>query len=138
MERILFCKACGRALSRPVIFVSGTAPELVDETAPVPEGRAYKAHEPFRRVITGKPNPSNPLEMVPQVWMNLDDLPGEERYSPDTPRLNGCCGLDGCGGPNRICECGAHIGTELSDCWTPRMFVPDPAMTVWRDEENGR
>jgi hypothetical protein len=32
---------------------------------------------------------------------------------------SGCCGSDGCDGPNRACICGAVLGTERSDCWTP-------------------
>jgi hypothetical protein len=40
---------------------------------------------------------------------------------------HGCCGSDGCDGPNRACICGAVLGTERSDCWTPAeiRFLPD-------------
>lgn len=32
--------------------------------------------------------------------------------------LNGCCGLDGCDGPNTLCgHCGSEVATERSDCW---------------------
>jgi hypothetical protein len=67
---------------------------------------------------------------APQIWMNLGDLLGEPRYTPHTDRLSGCCGLSDTA-PNRICQCGEHIGTEQSDCFTPRMFIPDPATTEW-------
>ena len=44
---------------------------------------------------------------------------------------NGCCGSDGCDGPNRACRCGAVVATEWSDCWTRAevRFLPD-AVTV--------
>jgi len=38
-------------------------------------------------------------------------------YHPDKTRLNGCCGLAGLVGPNRVCINGHEIGTEVSDCW---------------------
>ena len=40
---------------------------------------------------------------------------------------HGCCGSDGLHGPNRACICGAVLGTERSDCWTPAeiRFLPD-------------
>ncbi|MFJ4339406.1 hypothetical protein [Streptomyces sp. NPDC088915] len=31
----------------------------------------------------------------------------------------GCCGSPGDKGPNRGCRCGAPIGTEMSECYTP-------------------
>lgn len=37
----------------------------------------------------------------------------------DQSRLNGCCGLDGCDGPNKLCFNGHEIATEMSDCWMP-------------------
>ncbi|MEV6319283.1 hypothetical protein [Streptomyces sp. NPDC051776] len=43
-------------------------------------------------------------------------------------RKNGCCGLDGCDGPNLVCRCCmAEVATERSDCWTPREVVLVPA-----------
>ncbi|MFE0276047.1 hypothetical protein ACFWZY_28735 [Streptomyces sp. NPDC058992] len=43
-------------------------------------------------------------------------------------RLNGCCGLDGCDGPNLVCRwCRTEIATERSDCWTPQEVVLVPA-----------
>ena len=43
-------------------------------------------------------------------------------------RRNGCCGLDGCDGPNLVCSaCAAEVATERSDCWTPQEVVLVPA-----------
>ena len=40
---------------------------------------------------------------------------------------NGCCGSDGCDGPNRACLCGSIVATQWSDCWTQAevRFLPD-------------
>ena len=142
MKCILFCKACGRPLSRVVTIVSGdapgvTPPEMRDEQPIMPSGSAFKSHEPWilpkAWLLSGNKQPY--LSYVPQIWMNLDDLLGEARYTPHTGRLSGCCGLSDGDGPNRICECGNHIGTEFSECDTPRMFVPDPSLTRWEDVE---
>lgn len=36
-------------------------------------------------------------------------------------RVNGCCDLDGCDGPNLVCEgCKAEVATAKYDCWMPR------------------
>lgn len=32
---------------------------------------------------------------------------------------SGCCGAPGDGPPNRACRCGAVVGSEMSDCYTP-------------------
>jgi hypothetical protein len=137
MKCILFCKACSRPLSRVVAIVSGdapgvTPPALPDQEPIMPRGSAFESHQPW----CGKPNDKRVyMSYVPQIWMNLDDLLGEVRYTPHTGRLSGCCGLSDGDGPNRICECGNHIGTEFSECYTPRMFVPDPSLTRWEDVE---
>lgn len=43
-------------------------------------------------------------------------------------RSGGCCGLDGCDGPNQQCAaCGSILGTARTDCWTAKevRFWPD-------------
>lgn len=42
-----------------------------------------------------------------------------QTHLTDAPkRLNGCCGLDGCDGPNLKCDkCGAYVATKMTDCW---------------------
>lgn len=42
---------------------------------------------------------------------------------PDAGRLNGCCGLDGLDGVNKVCANGHEIGTEKSDCWMAHAFI---------------
>lgn len=53
-------------------------------------------------------------------------------YHPDKRRHNGCCGRDGCDGPNRICLNGHEIGTERSDCWMAHAIVLVPTIG-WRE-----
>lgn len=39
-------------------------------------------------------------------------------------RLNGCCDLDGCDGPNLVCgTCKAEVATAKYDCWMPRYII---------------
>ncbi len=81
-----------------------------------------------------------------QIVANLTDLVNTGRH-PNPRRLNGCCGLDGCDGRNRVCREGHEVGTERSDCWWAHAvhFDPgavrmgagplsaDPAWLAWRD-----
>ena len=54
--------------------------------------------------------PRNTLLLHPEDMPGLTLLPTGEA---------GCCGAPGDKGPNRGCACGAVIGTEMSDCYTP-------------------
>jgi hypothetical protein len=134
MKRVLYCKACGAPLTLPLTIVDEKAPgvqrpAMLDQQDIMPPGQAFVSHSRWWLSGCG----AGHVYKAPEIWMNLGDLSGEPRYTQHTERLNGCCGLDGGDGPNRICRCGAHIGTELSDCFTPRMFIPDPATTEWKD-----
>ncbi len=59
-----------------------------------------------------------------QIIINKDDLKNAKNHS-DPSRLNGCCGLDGLDGPNKICVNGHEIGTEKSDCWIAHSVIFD-------------
>lgn len=55
--------------------------------------------------------------------LHPDDVPGTALH-PDPPRRNGCCGLDGQGGPNLVCAgCGTEVATKESDCWTDNLVA---------------
>ena len=56
------------------------------------------------------------------IILNSKDLTNS-KYHSDPRRLNGCCGLDGCDGMNRVCLNGHEIATEYSDCWTYHRVV---------------
>jgi hypothetical protein len=58
-------------------------------------------------------------------WIaNLANLINTKLHS-DFRRSQGCCGLDGCHGLNRICQNGHEVGTERSDCWMAHSIVLD-------------
>ncbi|WP_208354406.1 hypothetical protein [Pseudaestuariivita rosea] len=69
------------------------------------------------------------------IWLSLSDLTDAVCYTTLTRRLSGCCGPSGIDGPNRICTCGAEVGTESSDCWTLRNFVSETKNTEWKEQE---
>jgi hypothetical protein len=57
-----------------------------------------------------------------KIIMNKMDLINTKNHF-DNKRLNGCCGLDGLDGPNKLCNNGHEIGTEYSDCWMPHCMI---------------
>ncbi|MEI4525768.1 hypothetical protein [Priestia megaterium] len=56
------------------------------------------------------------------IIINMKDLINSKHHR-DGNRLNGCCGLDGLDGMNRVCLNGHEIGTENSDCWMPHYIT---------------
>ncbi len=99
---VIRCSKCGIALTRPVEPLTGES--LLDgrDGQPIiPAGLYCFSHG----------------SRYPDGWVvNLADLINT-RHHPDSRRLNGCCGLDGCDGINRVCANGHEVGTERSDCW---------------------
>jgi uncharacterized protein YlaI len=62
--------------------------------------------------------------------LHPDDVPGTALH-PDSARLAGCCGLHGQDGPNLVCaDCGAHVATKESDCWTDNLVALMAAAVV--------
>ena len=57
-----------------------------------------------------------------QVIINIQDLKNSRNHT-DPSRLNGCCGLDGTDGLNKLCMNGHEIGTEKSDCWMAHALI---------------
>lgn len=58
-------------------------------------------------------------------------------WHPDPRRQIGCCGPSGTA-PNRVCACGAEVGTEQSDCFMPHAVYLDPARVTAVAGEVGR
>ena len=136
MKGVFHCLKCGIALTGEIMVLSTkdptvVAPELRDGEPACPAGTAFKSHEPLQRVITqGR---RAPLEFVPQFWANPQDFEAATQQTDDINRLAGCCGLDGCDGPNMLCRvCHTEVGTMQSDCWTPLIAVPEPDNTEFR------
>lgn len=49
--------------------------------------------------------------------INITDLINTKNHT-NLSRLNGCCGLDGMDGINKLCINGHEVATQFSDCWT--------------------
>ncbi len=64
-----------------------------------------------------------------KVIINIRDLKNSKSHT-DPARLNGCCGLDGTDGPNKLCLNGHEIGTEKSDCWMAHSIILDNVKIV--------
>lgn len=67
------------------------------------------------------------LDLRDAIIINLKDLVHSKRHS-NRSRLNGCCGMDGLDGMNRVCLNDHEIGTEKSDCWMSHFVALDPEM----------
>ena len=135
MKKALFCTACGAGLTGPLTIHSGkdpkvAAPEQRAKEPMMPAGEVFKSYEPIERSYGEEPAL---LEFTPQHWLNPADVAEAVRMTSCVKRLGGCCGEAGSNGPNQVCRCGAFVGTLRTDCWTPHLFIPDPAATEWRD-----
>ena len=61
---------------------------------------------------------------------NIEDVI-QAHLTDDPRRLNGCCGLDGCDGPNLQCDgCGMYVATKMTDCWRVQCVFFDNAATA--------
>jgi len=136
MKGVFHCRNCDAALTGEITVLSTEDPEIAppdlrDGEPACLAGTVFKSHEPLQRAMT--PGRRALLEFVPQFWANPQDFEASIEQTGDLKRLAGCCGLDGCDGPNMLCRvCHAEVGTMQSDCWTPLIFVPEPDNTEFR------
>tara|TARA_R110002072_G_scaffold299849_1_gene475950 strand:+ start:724 stop:1152 length:429 start_codon:yes stop_codon:yes gene_type:complete len=136
-RHVLCCKACGTTLTRAVEIVlradseSGT-PDWTPKKPVTPPGQAFRMTQAY--AWSTDPSTAVHLGHVPIEFLNVDDIGPSVKLTRKSQYLNGCCGLDGCDGPNQICQCGNEIGTLKSDCWTPHTFIPFPDGTRWEVE----
>lgn len=120
MPRDLFvCAACSHPLT-----------ERVERVVALPERRyadedqvSYRPTmpagtwtiDPAPRLLL--PNPESEASTGCLVVNPEDGLALEPH--PEAIRNSGCCGHDGCDGPNRRCpQCHADVATLSDDCWT--------------------
>ena len=129
----LTCRHCGAPLTRPVSWAPESAYDPQRANPPerpgswVPPGslirfaKADVVPVSRRGEVIGSHEHSpagalalNPVDVIAEQWRSIPERDG------------GCCGSDGCDGPNRRCLCGAVLATERSDCWTPAevRFLP--------------
>lgn len=115
---VLRCRACTTALTRPVKHLSGL---------PV---REYADKDEIQRkptVVVGywavDPDPvgrhsSNEPADTPGCLVTNPADGVEPEVHPYGRRNSGCCGHDGCDGPNRRCpHCHHEVATLRDDCW---------------------
>ena len=61
--------------------------------------------------------------------IHANDKTGMKMTQQDS-RTNGCCGPDGCDGPNMLCAtCGHEVATAKFDCWMPHCVLLEPTGT---------
>ncbi len=70
-----------------------------------------------------------------QILIHIHDL-RNSTFHTDSKRLNGCCGLDGQDGPNRVCLNNHAIGTEHSDCWMPHLIALEADEVYMKEKIN--
>jgi len=145
---IFHCAACGAALTAPVellpavparhcfdgVLVNGrrqappTVPRGHYAVDPEPHGPPFvpaEDQDEYPPAYPGGPSISD-LDGVTVVSAGLRNtfVLHPEDAPVLTPHLTpggpiGCCGSPGDGPPNRACPCGAVVGSEMSDCYTP-------------------
>lgn len=122
------CRRCGNPLTGAL--TPGTADDLTrdaqDREPTVAAGLLVRDPAPVTVWVSVGRAPATEREDAPAgcLVVHPDTTRGLRPARPD----NGCCGSDGCDGPNRACTgCGARIGIARTDCWTAleMRFFPD-------------
>ncbi|MCF8880270.1 hypothetical protein L5876_10625 [Hyphobacterium sp. SN044] len=133
---VLRCRQCGTDLTGPVqMQFWSPGPDSVPASWPDDRqtfsglGVAVRVKQPYVWRHGDGPRPH--LGHLPIDFIHPNDLADDVRLTEKQQYRNGCCGLDGCDGPNQLCQCGAEIGTLMTDCWTLYGFVPEPGETYW-------
>jgi len=136
MRAKLSCVGCGALLSAAIEIPDQAAdPEdagivFVDQRPLTSVGAGFLSSRPMQWSEDEEHKPA--LQFSPQYWLNPRDLESAVEPVDDANRLNGCCGPDGCDGPNMRCRsCKAEVGTRQNDCWTSDVFIPEPSATKW-------
>ena len=106
--------ASGEALSRPVLPLPSREMLCYEDGKPhIPAGYYWNVDKEFFTGTKGK-------------WViNIADILLRKLHH-EVRRLSGCCGLDGCDGPNLVDSSGNEVGTERSDCWMPHCVILEP------------
>lgn len=113
---IVFCKVCKIQLTNKLVELKDFS--LLSETDNedyIPQGYYLIGNAGFSNMDDNK------------IIINVQDLLNSKNHS-NASRLNGCCGLDGCDGLNKVCINNHEIGTERSDCWMPHLVLLEPEL----------
>jgi hypothetical protein len=115
MKSRVICRRCGKPLSA---WLEPVGEDFIvswrDEENAIPRGFYWIADEDMG-ALEGR------------VVIHLDDRLGMLNH-PDVLRFQGCCGSSD-GRVNLLCECGAEVATEVSDCWTSYYAHFEPELT---------
>lgn len=106
----VYCKICGLVLTQDIVRYSGKNFGEADAENYIPSGYYTISDSEYFH------------ESLGAIIINITDLINCENHK-ERGRLNGCCGLDGCDGPNKICLNGHEVATEKSDCWMPHAVL---------------
>lgn len=114
---IFECPTCRQPVTRPLVPLPDDKSVCYEDgEAAIPPGFFALSDDDYWTGSTGCP------------LINLADLVDTQDH-PDSRRNGGCCGRDGCNGPNLLCMQGHEIGTERSDCWMAHAAVLVRTMT---------
>jgi len=108
---IIKCLICNTALTNELIELSDLNDlNDVDGEDFIPKGKFFIS------------NGEHYLDSNGKIIINKKDLNNSINHT-NLSRLNGCCGLDGMDGINKICVNGHEIGIEHSDCWLSHCVI---------------
>ena len=126
----LSCAACGAFFTRECRWgtMADLDAEAADRTPVVSSGIMVRLtdHDAVPVMQFGKVVRIHVYSPVGAISINPADLLPASLTTAGID--NGCCGSDGCNGPNRACrKCGTVVATEWSDCWTQAevRFLPE-------------
>jgi hypothetical protein len=140
---VVACTHCSNHLSGPLVTTLHTTLRLdaQDGTPTIERGHVDRDPDALVTWVAVDRGPRHERDESPAgaLVMHPDDAAGLRSTGTD----NGCCGSDGCDGPNRACmNCGAVVATARTDCWTALevRFAPDAvALTpATADKQTGR
>lgn len=126
---VVRCASCSAPMTVPLEVVDADRIDLsvVGETT-LPRGTIVLGAP--ARTLERWARPGTHAEPVVQAPTGSVVVHPDDRL-PDVVQTvgnaQGCCGLDGQGGANQGCACGAVLGTAWTDCWTANevRFLPD-------------
>jgi hypothetical protein len=128
------CRRCGASLSAPLLLAdAGALRRDAQDGRPV-VGAGIVVRDPVpvvSWVSSSSSGPATPEEQSPADCLVVH--PDSSQKLRSCGADHGCCGSDGCDGPNRACSaCGLVVGTARTDCWTEleMRFLPEAVRLV--------
>jgi hypothetical protein len=113
----IYCKICNLPLTNEVKLYTGKSFGEADKQNFILKGFYAISDGEFFMGSEGK------------VIINIEDLINAINHT-DRSKVNGCCGLDGYGGPNKLCKNRHEVASEFSDCWMPGAIIFEKEKTI--------